>query len=341
MTQSSRHSRFWYASFGGQVFGGFPITSSIDYFSSFHEIPLARESDDLTAFMMVLGLVRLTRMPQGWTNLVAVFQQIISKVHFRQISYEALLFLDDFALKGSKSRYDDELISPGIRRFVFEHAQVFQHFIEDAWRSGMMISGHKCCIGMSGIVIVGLVCDWDGRRSEKKKMQKSVEWPTPTSIRDTRAFIGLALYYCVIVLAFSIVATPIFALFERDAQFSWDAGKQTVMDELKRWLITALILIALDFTCSALEIYIWTHQGQSVGVGSCHNFRMMGPFILHDLKVGYGLKLKESMMRSSWNAEACLKLSRNFGSGFTLDSLQLKLMLIPPSGYSTNPQTAF
>src|SRR5271154_2523300 len=26
----------------------------------------------------------------------------------------------------------------------------------------ILVSGHKCCIGMSGIVIVGMVCDADG-----------------------------------------------------------------------------------------------------------------------------------------------------------------------------------
>ncbi len=97
-----------------EEFAGFPITSSIDYFSSFHEISLARVSHDLTAFLTALGLVRLTRMPQGWTNSVAVFQRIMGKVHFRQILHEAQPFLDDVALKGPKSRYNDELISPGV-----------------------------------------------------------------------------------------------------------------------------------------------------------------------------------------------------------------------------------
>ena len=98
-----------------EEFAGFPITSSIDYFSSFHEISLAKVSRDLTAFLTALGLVRLTRMPQGWTNSVAVFQRIMGKVHFRQIPHEAQPFLDDVALKGPKSRYNDELISPGVR----------------------------------------------------------------------------------------------------------------------------------------------------------------------------------------------------------------------------------
>jgi len=95
-----------------EEFAGFSIISSINYFSSFHEISLMRVSHDLTAFLTILGLVRLTWMSQRWTNLVAVFQCIMGKVHFRQILHEAQPFLDDVALKGLKSCYNDKLISP-------------------------------------------------------------------------------------------------------------------------------------------------------------------------------------------------------------------------------------
>jgi len=51
-------------------FAGYPITSAIDYFSGYYQIPLDKSSRDLTAFMSQLGLIRMTRLPQGWTNSV-------------------------------------------------------------------------------------------------------------------------------------------------------------------------------------------------------------------------------------------------------------------------------
>ena len=44
---------------------GYPISSAIDYYSGYYQIPLDMESRDLTAFMMALGLLRVTRLPQG------------------------------------------------------------------------------------------------------------------------------------------------------------------------------------------------------------------------------------------------------------------------------------
>jgi len=102
-------------------------------------------------------------LPQGWTNSVASFQQVITKVHWKQILKYAWPFLDDMGIRGPKTRYNDEEISPGIGRFVWEHAQIFHQFMHDVWILGMMISGVKMAIGLPGITIVGMVCDADGR----------------------------------------------------------------------------------------------------------------------------------------------------------------------------------
>jgi hypothetical protein len=79
-----------------EVFAGYPITSVIDYFSGYYQIPLDKSSRDLTAFMTLLGLVRMTRLPQGWMNSVAEFMRIIGKVHY---PHEVHPFLDDIGLR--------------------------------------------------------------------------------------------------------------------------------------------------------------------------------------------------------------------------------------------------
>src|SRR5436190_17283467 len=109
---------------------------------------LDRRSRDLTAFQTLAGLVRQTCLPQGCMNSVACFQRAIVKVHWKQIPKHARPFRDDVGLHGPKSRYSDEEISPGIWRFVWKHAQIFQQFMHDVWTSGMTISGWKTAIAM-------------------------------------------------------------------------------------------------------------------------------------------------------------------------------------------------
>ena len=137
-----------------EEFAGYPVTTSIDFYSGYNQILLEEKYRDLTAFMTVLGLMRATRLPMGWTNSVAVFQRIMSKVLWRHIPEHVRVFLDDLGIRGPKERYNDEEIAHGIRRFVWEHAQVVRAVLDDIWRSGLTISGAKSCFGMAAINIV-------------------------------------------------------------------------------------------------------------------------------------------------------------------------------------------
>jgi len=250
-------------------FAGYPITSVVDYLSGYFQIPLDRESRDLTAFLTELGLVRSTRLPQGWCNSVSSFQRVMVKVHARHIPDKVRPFLDDLGMKNaSKSRYRDEEVSPGIRRFVYEHALIFREFMEDVWKSGLTISGFKSAIGMPGIVIVGMVCDAEGRHPEEKKVQKIVDWPAPKNLHDARAFVGLVVYYRIFITGFALVAAPIYALFRKGVKFVWSSSCQLAMDELKRRITQAPVLVSLDFSSSALTIILHVDASTSIGWGA-------------------------------------------------------------------------
>jgi RNase H-like domain found in reverse transcriptase/Integrase zinc binding domain/Reverse transcriptase (RNA-dependent DNA polymerase) len=249
-------------------FAEYPITTAIDYYSGYYEVGLHPASRDMTAFMTDVGLMRMTRLPQGWTNSVSTFQRIISKVHWPLIPHKCRPFIDDCALKGPKSRYNDEEISPGIRRFVYEHSLIFREFMQQCWTAGLTISGEKCAIGMPGVTIVGYVCDQDGRRPEPKTTQRIQAWPTPRSVRDARAFIGIAVYYRIFIKDFSVIAAPIFSLFKKGKRFEWTSEMDDAMKDLKGALMKAPVLVSLDFSDSALGIELGIDASTSVGWGA-------------------------------------------------------------------------
>jgi hypothetical protein len=249
-------------------FAGHPITSSIDYYSGYNQIMLDPASRDLTAFLTDLGLVRGTRLPQGWCNSVATFQRIVGKVHCQQIPHEVRLFIDDAGIKGPKTRYNDELVSPGIRRFVAEHAEIFRNFMKNAWEAGLTISGLKSAIGMPGIEIVGMVCDYDGRHPEETKVQKILDWPVPRNIRQARGFVGIVVYYRIFIKGFSTIAEPIFRLFRKGKRFYWGQEQQLAMDALKERLTEAPVLVSLDFSPSALPIILHSDASTTIGWGA-------------------------------------------------------------------------
>jgi len=128
--------------------------------------------------------------------------------------------------------------------------------------------GFKCAIGMPEIAIVGIVCDHDGRHPDQKKVAKILDWPVPRSTKEARAFIGVIVYYRIFIVAFSIIAAPIFRLFRKNVMFVWYLECQDAMDELKRCLTQAPVLITLDFSPSALEIILNVDASTTIGWGA-------------------------------------------------------------------------
>ena len=158
-----------------EEFAGYPILTVVDFYSGYSQISLDRGSRDMTAFITNAGLVRVTWLPTGWTNSVAVFMRIILKVLWELIPTYARPFVDDVALRGPKDRYGDFEIRPGVRKFVAEHAELFRIMMRAIWMSGLTISGYKCWIGMKAVNVVGIVCNAEGRRLDQQKVQKILD----------------------------------------------------------------------------------------------------------------------------------------------------------------------
>ena len=55
----------WLMNFRKTLQAIYPITSTIDYYSDYNQIPVDKQSRDLTTFMTDVGLVRSIRLPQG------------------------------------------------------------------------------------------------------------------------------------------------------------------------------------------------------------------------------------------------------------------------------------
>ncbi len=78
----------------------------------------------MSFFMEGMGLMRLTQLPQGHTNSVAEFQQCTQHMIGPMYPERAEVFIDDCAIKGPRSRYNESTIpnNEQIRVFVWEYA---------------------------------------------------------------------------------------------------------------------------------------------------------------------------------------------------------------------------
>ena len=182
----------------------------------------------MTAFMTPFVLLRMTTLPQGYTNRVQVFDRVIRKVLKDEISENrGKRFIDDLAVKPkTKSQFRDsnsrpEEVAPGIRRFVLEAGISLDKVLADIERAGATISGEKSEFLKESLKAVAYICGEKGRSPEEVKMKKIEDWPSYKNVTDVSAFIGLCVYYRIWIRDFSVIAEPLFRLMKKDQDFEW------------------------------------------------------------------------------------------------------------------------
>lgn len=230
-----------------EEFAGMAMTSAVDLFSGYDQIALDERDRNMTAIQTPLGLLRQTTLLQGATNSVPQFQRVISWILLSVLAF-AKPFMDDIPVKGPRTRYNDEFARPGIRKFVLEHLQNLDKTLYLLELAGARVSAEKSQLAMSGLEIVGWVCDSNGRRPDERKVAKLVNWPVPENRDEVRSFVGLAVYFRILVEGFQIIMIPLYAVLRMDAAFMWGMAEQRAFDEIKAILSTFPAVMPIDYS---------------------------------------------------------------------------------------------
>ena len=176
-----------------------------DIMGGYDERELDESSRPLTTFETPLGRFQLTRLPQGATNSVAVYQAQMMWILQDEIPENVGIFIDDGGIKGPVSDYEGVCLkeNSGIRKFIWEYAVTLERVLFRIEESGLTVSGKKfaCCV--PALDIIGHVVCKEGRRIAKKKLNKIESWPTPTNSTEIRGFLGLCTYVRMLIEGFS------------------------------------------------------------------------------------------------------------------------------------------
>jgi len=171
----------------------------LDLFISYDHRTLNVASRDLTTVQSPIGALRLTCLPQGWTNVVAIFHNDVSFLLTPEIPHIARSFVDDCTIKGPPTRYETDNGSydtipenPGIRKFIWQHLQDIHRILHCLRTTGATISAKKIVIASPKIVILGHKCTYEGHVPDDSKIACVHDWPSCKNLSDVRAFLGLA-----------------------------------------------------------------------------------------------------------------------------------------------------
>ena len=227
-----------------------------DIMGGYDERELDPVSRPLTTFETPLGRLQLTRLPQGATNSVAVYQAQMTWILQEELPEHVGIFIDDGGIKGPRSDYDGARLDENqdIRRFVWEYAVTLERVLFRIEEAGLTISGEKfaCCV--PALDIVGHVVSQKGRTISVKKKNKIQSWPPLMSKRDVRQFLGLCVYVRMFIKDFSAIAAPLRRLTRIDTEFKWTEDCEKAFEDLKRIVGEEIVLKGLTYGENAGKI---------------------------------------------------------------------------------------
>ena len=81
---------------------------------------------------------------------------------------------------------------------------------------------------------LGMVIEEGKISMDSGKLKGIQDWPTPTTVKQVRAFLGFGSFYQQFIWHFSELARPLNNLFKKDQRFEWTDDCQNAFDELKK-----------------------------------------------------------------------------------------------------------
>ena len=245
-----------------EAMAGQACYSMLDLFVGYDHRTLDVASHDLTTIQSPIGAVRLTCLPQGWTNAIAIFHKDVRFILEDEIPDVAWPFMDDCSIKGPRSRYETsdggyETISDnaGICWFIWEHLVDVNRILHRLQRAGSTVSAKKLFIAVPEVVILGHKCTYDGRIPDESKIAKIRDWPSCKSLSDVRAFLGITGYMRVWIQNYSSIACPLVNLTRKGQPFAWHKSHKQAMQTLKDTIINSPSLITIDYA-SDRTVYV-------------------------------------------------------------------------------------
>jgi len=208
---------------------GAKYLSTIDLKQGYWQVPLAPRSRPIIAFTVPgRGLMQFTVMPFGLHSAPATFQRLLDTV----FGPEPHTYLDDIIV--ISATLDDHLHHLG---------EVFRGLQEARLR----VHPDKCHFGLTELRYLGHIVDRRGLQTDPEKVRAIMQWPTPTTVRQVRQFIGLASWYRRFIRDFSATAAPLTKLTRKNARWCWEPEEDRAFRKLKDALTTTPILACPDF----------------------------------------------------------------------------------------------
>ncbi|GKF45231.1 reverse transcriptase domain-containing protein, partial [Tanacetum coccineum] len=126
---------------------GYPFKCFLDAYKGYHQIQMAKDDEEKTAFHTSQGVYCYTKMPFGLKNAGATYQRLVDNTFEGQVGRKLEVYVDDLVIK---SHFEDELV-----RDIVETFKALR-------KINMKLNPKKCTFGATEGMFLGYLIEPDG-----------------------------------------------------------------------------------------------------------------------------------------------------------------------------------
>ncbi|KAJ1121322.1 hypothetical protein NDU88_009435 [Pleurodeles waltl] len=221
---------------------GAKIFTKLDLRGAYHLLWIKEGDEWKTAFRTPFGHYEYRVMPFGVTNAPSVFQRFMDSVFSDVLNQYVVIYLDDILIYSRDPEH---------------HVDHVLQVLERLKKNQLFCKPEKCEFHKSEVRYLGFCINQHGISMDPDKVSAILDWPSPTSIKETQCFLGLSNFYRQFIQNFAHLQSFITQTIKKEnlkKGFIWTKEAEHAFQELKTAFTQAPVLRHPDNTKKCIVV---------------------------------------------------------------------------------------
>ena len=206
--------------------------TKLDVWWGYNNICIHKEDEWKAAFKTNKGLFKPTVMFFSMCNSPVTFQTMMDDIFTGMIDEKLVIIYMDDILIFAKTKEELERITKMVLAKLRKH--------------DLFLKAKKCEFCKLKIEYLGMIIEEGKISMDPIKLAGIRDWPTPSTEKQVRSFLGFGNFYQKFISHYSDIAKPLNDLTKKDKKFEWNNKCQESFDTLKRCFTKEPVLLMPD-----------------------------------------------------------------------------------------------
>ena len=210
---------------------GHPRMSFLDAFQDYHQIPLALDDQEKTAFVTPVGNYHYKVMPFGLKNAGSSYQRMMTRMFGSQLGKNIEIYIDNMVVKS---------------KVVLEHLGDLGNIFEILRKYKLRLNASKCSFGVGSGKFLGYMVTHRGIEVNPNQIKAINNLQPPRNPKEVQKLTEMAAALNRFISWSADRCKPFFLLINKWKGFEWTEECVVAFQQLKDYLARLPIMSSLE-----------------------------------------------------------------------------------------------